>query len=299
MNDPKPIDPFFDDDQSQKKNAYMNQKRFRKARLKMLAALFSAFLIIIIPFFRGRYIDFNSLYNTQLSDYTLFDRLVPPGTQFFLFEIPVFLVFIALVFLYVVVMFSQMRRLKDEPDEDDYEDFKRLYNRFDILVFIVHLMALYMIVNAFFFSAATISGGSMEPTFYDGDNVVMVHMDERYERFDLVVVRPERVDQEFFIKRLIGLPGETVRMDESGVYIDGDRLDEPYLSSEIETRCPSSGGERPQSCSWDLGPEEYFLMGDNRENSMDSRHLGAFDKSQVYGQVQYRLLPLDSLGKVE
>ncbi|MFP4078526.1 MAG: signal peptidase I [Bacillota bacterium] len=299
MNEPKPIGPFFDDDRWQKKNAYMNQKRFRKARLKMTAALFSAFLILAIPYFRERYIDFNSLYNTRLSDFTLFDGLLPPGTEFFLFEIRIFLVFIALVFLYVLVMFSQMRRLKDRPNEEDYEDFKRLYNRFDVLVFIVHLMALYMVMNAFFFSAATISGRSMEPTLHDGDNVVMVHIDEQYDRYDLVVVRPESVDQEFFIKRLIGLPGETVRLDADGVSIDGTLIDEAYLSNGIETECPPSAGERPPSCSWDLGPNEYFLLGDNRENSMDSRHLGAFDKSQLYGQVQYRLLPLDSLGKVE
>ncbi|MFW5894820.1 MAG: signal peptidase I [Bacillota bacterium] len=277
----------------------MNHKRFKKARLKMMAALFSASLIIAIPFFRGRYIDFNSLYNTRLSDFTLFEGLVPPGREFLLFEVPIFLVFIALVFLYVLVMFSQMKRLKDEYDEEELADFKQLYNRFDALTFIVHLMALYMVVNAFFFSTATISGESMEPTLHNKDNVVMMHMDESYERYDLVVARPMESDKTFIIKRLIGMPGDIVRIDSEGVSVNGERIEEGFIGNNGETLCPLSDGERPQSCSWNLGSDEYFLLGDNRNQSSDSRKYGAFEESQLYGRVSYRLLPLDAFGKVE
>lgn len=296
MTNQEPVDVSHGHPRNDKKD--FNQKRFKKARLKMTAALLSAFLIIVIPVFRGRYIDFNSLYSTTLSDFTLFGGLVPEGSTFLLFEIPVFLVFIALVFLYVIVMFSQMRTLGKNSDEEAMADFKRLYNRFDVLVFIVHLMALYMIMNAFFFSMASIEGRSMEPTLHDGDNVVMVHVDETYDRSDLVVVRPQGDSEEFFIKRLIALPGETLRIDEEGVWVDGTLMDEPYLENGIETRCPQSdGGEF--SCEWALDEDEYFVMGDNRLNSLDSRHLGSFEKSRLYGRVEYRMFPLGSAGKVE
>lgn len=298
MTDKEPVDLSSGHDRLQNAMYKLNQKRFKKARLKMTAALLSAFLIIVIPFFRGRYIDFNSLYSTRLSDFTLFGGLVPEGSTFFLFEIPVFLVFIALVFLYVIVMFSQMHALRNDPDEEEMEDFKRLYNRFDVLVFIVHLMALYMVMNAFFFSVASIEGKSMEPTFHEGDNVVMVHVDETYDRSDLVVVRPEGNSEEFFIKRLIGVPGETVRIDEDGVWVDGSLIDESYLGDSVATRCPQSD-DGEWSCSWQLGDDDYFVMGDNRLNSLDSRHLGSFEKSQLYGRVKYRLFPLDSAGKVD
>ena len=299
MNEQEPIDLSERHDQSSKEYKQINTKRFKKARLKMLAALLSALLIIVVPFFRGRYIDFNSLYSTRLSDFTLFGGLVPEGSTFVLFEIPVFLVFIALVFLYVTVMFAQMRGLKNQPDSDEHEDFKRLYNRFDVLVFIVHLMAIYMIINAFFFSVATIEGRSMEPTFNNGDNVVMMHLDESYERLDLVVIRPEADLEDFFIKRLVGLPGDSITITEDGVLINGNLLNEPYLKTDMETRCPHTGGEVPQTCSWQLGEDSYFVLGDNRVNSLDSRHLGPFNKSQLYGKVQYRLFPLDSAGKVD
>ncbi len=295
MTDHDSIDMYFDDDQWYKKDAYRTQKLFKKARRKFVAALLSVLLIVTLPFFRSRYIDFNSLYSTTLDDFSLFRMFAPQGLRSLLAGVPVFLVLITLVLLFALLMFIKMRRLKNASTSTVFENFKPLYNRFDVLVFVLHLMALYMVVNAFFFSMATIEGASMKPTFNSGDNVVMTHVDESYDRLDLVVVRHEDASEDFLIKRLIGLPGETIMIEDDGVFVDGARLNEPYLAQNTKTTCPRN----EDSCSWTLQEDEYFVLGDNRSNSLDSRHYGHFTSIQLYGRIQIRLYPFHAIGKVE
>ena len=89
------------------------------------------------------------------------------------------------------------------------------------------------------------------------------------------------------IKRVIGLPGETITITNGQVQINGQPIDEPYLNS-LSTQCA-------QNCTVTLGPGQYFVLGDNRSNSLDSRSFGPVSADNIIGQVVLRYWPLDKL----
>ncbi|MEN9405499.1 MAG: hypothetical protein RLY47_458 [Candidatus Parcubacteria bacterium] len=139
-----------------------------------------------------------------------------------------------------------------------------------------------------------VSGSSMDPTFKDGEYLIIDEISYRFqepERGDVVVFRYPQDTTKFFIKRIIGLPGETVDVKDSIVTIEGVdgtssfELDEAYLSH------PTWSTSRIK-----LGDEEYFVMGDNRPASSDSRIWGALDENLIIGRVLTRLLPVKRIG---
>jgi signal peptidase I len=298
MSDSVKDEHSFKDGQDNPQKPLLKEIKMKKARLKIMAALFSVIVMIVIPFIRSKHLAFNAFYNTTLEDWVLIWDFEQGSVPFFL-RVPVFYLFVGLGVLYIIVLFSGMSKAENKPEEFDESSFKKMYGRFDILVFVLHLMAIYMVVNAFFFSVATIDGNSMNPTLQNKDNVVMMHMDETYERFDLVVVKPDPLEDEFYIKRLIGLPGDEIRIDLGEVYVNNRLLEEPYLDEGVDTLCTSRQGETIDVCTFTMEEDEYFVMGDNRNNSTDSRSLGNFEKDAIYGTVNYRLSPLSAIGKVE
>ncbi|MFN8423640.1 MAG: signal peptidase I [Anaerolineae bacterium] len=96
-------------------------------------------------------------------------------------------------------------------------------------------------------------------------------------------------DRQDYIKRVIGLPGETVEVRDGSVWIDGRRLDEPYLHGT-----PTGGGDAPRT----LGPDEYYVLGDNRGNSSDSRIHGPLKRSHIVGRAWLTYWPLDLFGRI-
>lgn len=140
-----------------------------------------------------------------------------------------------------------------------------------------------------------VSGGSMETTLSDGDHLIVDKISYRFddpERFDIIVF-PFQYDKEtYYIKRIIGLPGETIQIDESGnIYIDGEVLEEDYGREVIQN--PGRASEPIL-----LGEDEYFVMGDNRNNSSDSRdpQVGSIHRKDIIGRAFIRIWPFDSFG---
>lgn len=288
----------YSDGTNHPEKPFLTDKKMKKARLKMMAALFSVIVMIVIPFIRSKHLAFNAFYNTTLEDWVFIWDFDPGSVPFFL-KLPVFYLFVGLGILYIIVLFSGMAKAENKPEAFDEPSFKKMYGRFDILVFILHLMAVYMVVNAFFFSVATIDGNSMNPTLNNEENVVMMHTDDTYERFDLVVVKPNMAEEEYYIKRLIGLPGDEIKIELGNVYVNSEPLQEPYLTEDSDTLCASRQGETIDVCTFTMGENEYFVLGDNRNHSTDSRQLGSFEKDAIYGTVRYRLYPFSAIGKVE
>lgn len=141
-----------------------------------------------------------------------------------------------------------------------------------------------------------VDGHSMEPTFYGDDRLVV-------SRVHYLLGAPERGDIAVFnsldpreaergvmlIKRVVGLPGETVELLDQRVHINGEPLDEPYIKEACRiSRCSDE--------SWTLGENEYFVMGDNRNNSRDSRRFDAVPLQKIVGQVVFRYFPLGAIG---
>lgn len=136
-----------------------------------------------------------------------------------------------------------------------------------------------------------ISGHSMVPLFASGDVVLMDRLTydfDRPNRFDVVVF--QRDDQKRNVKRVIGLPGETVIIKNNDVYINGEKLKEPAGLSRISL---AGLAEKPVK----LGEDEYFLLGDNRDSSEDSRfsNIGNVSSSRILGKVWFRMLPFKKM----
>jgi signal peptidase I len=137
-----------------------------------------------------------------------------------------------------------------------------------------------------------VSGASMEPTFDNGEYLIVDELSYRFEepkRGDVVIFKYPRDLSQYFIKRVVGLPGETVTISEEEVSVtktNGETvtLEEPYVTN--------SGNGRPITVS--LEQDEYFVLGDNRPESSDSRYWGVLPKENIVGRAFLRLLPLQT-----
>jgi len=126
-----------------------------------------------------------------------------------------------------------------------------------------------------------VDGVSMCPTFQPNDVVLTRSTGIRAERGDVVIVTDERGDQ--VIKRVIGLPGESLTVYRGAVFINRRKLIEPYLPKHTYTFKSNQRNERAES--WQLGEDEYFVLGDNRSHSTDSRHYGPVKRARFLGTV--------------
>ncbi len=142
-----------------------------------------------------------------------------------------------------------------------------------------------------------IEGPSMQPNFWANQFLIVSRANYLLgdpQRGDIVVFDPPGDDgtpnEPLLIKRLIGLPGETVSLQEGQVYIDGTPLNEPYIKEPCTRLCNDT--------SWTLGADEYFFMGDNRNNSRDSRAFGPVTKNRIIGEAVVRYWPPQDWGIV-
>lgn len=143
----------------------------------------------------------------------------------------------------------------------------------------------------------SVNGTSMVPTFEDGDQLICDKITYRFrdpERFDVIIFPYKYQEKTYFIKRIIGLPGETVRIDYDGnIYINGEILDEKYGLEKIEY--PGLAEQEIQ-----LGDDEYFVLGDNRNVSEDSRYpdVGLIKREDIIGRAWLRIYPFSKFGLI-
>jgi len=162
-----------------------------------------------------------------------------------------------------------------------------------VISLVIIIPVRYFLIQPFY-----VKGASMEPNFYDHEYLIIDEITYRFrdpERGEIIVFRYPRNPQEYFIKRIIGLPGEKIAFRDGGIYIfnsahpDGYRLAEDnYLAEGVMTY---SLTEEPIT----IGENEYFVLGDNRNSSKDSRSFGAVNRSFVTGRVLLRGWPLSRL----
>ena len=161
------------------------------------------------------------------------------------------------------------------------------------LLYLLCVLCLTWAVIAFVGQRTEVDGQSMEPMLSDGDNLIVDKITYRFrdpERFDIIVFPFKYKEDTFYIKRIIGLPGETVQIDEEGkIYIDGEILEENYGREIIQSNTIGIAGEPIL-----LGEDEYFVLGDNRNNSMDSRTevVGNIKREEIIGRAWIRIWPL-------
>ena len=161
-----------------------------------------------------------------------------------------------------------------------------------ILVFVLFIAPNYLIEKV------AVDGTSMENTLFDEERILIEKVSRYFdgpERFDIVVfTKVSGAVEKTYVKRIIGLPGETVRIVGNQIFINGAVLEESFGKDPIDYAGIASEDIL-------LGEDEYFVLGDNRSVSIDSRsaNVGAVKKGELNGVVIFRISPLSALGKVE
>ncbi len=166
-----------------------------------------------------------------------------------------------------------------------------------VIYFAVVIAAMFLIIH-FVGQRTEVSGSSMENTLSDGDNLIVDKISYRFhdpERFDIIIFPYQYEEDTYYIKRIIGLPGESVRIDDEGnIYINGEVLVEYYWKEVMKD--PGIAKEEIV-----LGDDEYFVLGDNRNNSSDSRDpsVGVIHRDDIIGRAWLRIYPFDSFGFIK
>jgi signal peptidase I len=183
----------------------------------------------------------------------------------------------------------------ENGSDSEHAHSSQLRSTIEWLAIIVGSLVIALIIKAFLLQTFYIPSESMEPNLLVGDRVLVNKLGYRFHevgRGDIVVFErpPEIVSSEIkdLIKRVIALPGETIEGDADGqVLINGRVLDEPYLAPGMITE---------NLTRHTVPPNSYWVMGDNRDNSGDSRRFGAIPKDAVVGRAFVRIWPLSALG---
>jgi len=176
---------------------------------------------------------------------------------------------------------------------------KVLKEAFNTALYFLFVFAVTAFVLKYVGQRSVVEGDSMFGTLYDGESVWVNKFRYNFsdpERFDIVVFPYEYQADTYFIKRIIGLPGETVYIDEDGnIYINGEILDENYGYEVIKPECRGLAASEIV-----VGEDEYFVMGDNRNNSMDSRYnnVGNIPREKIIGKAVFRIFPFKSFGGI-
>jgi signal peptidase I len=163
----------------------------------------------------------------------------------------------------------------------------------ELLSTLIFIIAIYALAELAI-PRSNIDGPSMQPNLWAGQYLVISRVAYLFsdpQRGDIAVFQRPDYDekQPRLIKRVIGLPGDTVEIRDKLVYVNGKQLDEPYF---INKPCNRSCEDN----TWALGQDQYFMMGDNRNNSTDSRSFGPIDRSAIVGRAVFRYWPLTEIG---
>ena len=207
------------------------------------------------------------------------------------------------VFLYIcsgVVVFATFIYFYDKGTNSLFYKNEIL----DVVSVVPYLVLVVTIVNMFFVSLSPITGTSMMPNYADNETVIFSHSNTSFERLDVVIVKQNSATSPYLIKRIIGLPGEIVRIELNEIYIDNVLLVQDFIDQDVVmTFCTNSRiddfGDYTDNehCTFDVLPRDtYFVMGDNRDGhavdsssfSLDSRYFGPVTLENIYGKVIFK-----------
>ena len=185
----------------------------------------------------------------------------------------------------------------DMKEEERGKRGKAVRESVSFILYLIVIVVLTFLMIRYVGQRTRVDGSSMENTLTNGDNLIVDKISYRFhepERFDIIVFPFQYQANTYYIKRIIGLPGETVQIMEDGsIYINGEKLEESYGREVIQ---PETIGRAAEPIV--LGEDEYFVMGDNRNNSSDSRTdiVGNIKREDIIGKAWLRIWPLSDFG---
>lgn len=182
-----------------------------------------------------------------------------------------------------------MARQKREEKKDSV-----LANLVGWLLYLLVIIGLTYLIITYVGQRTRVSGDSMETTLSDGDNLIVDKLSYRFndpERYDIIVFPFKYKENTYYIKRIVGLPGETIQVKDGYVYLNGELLESDIYGAEV--MCSAGIAEEPIV----LGDDEYFVLGDNRNHSSDSRDpsVGVLTREDLIGKAWVRIYPFNQM----
>ena len=194
----------------------------------------------------------------------------------------------------------------DCGEETEIRKKSKLRETIDFLSPIIIAVIVALLLKTFIFANAVVPTGSMLNTIQEGDRIIASRIEYKFddpERYDIIIFKaPDEVargnEKEFYVKRIIGLPGETVTIVNGVVYITDTSGNTQQARAEFITACTPTGNFGPYT----VPEDSYFVMGDNRESSIDSRYWQTTNyvhRDLIIGKVKFRYYPFNTFGKLD
>ena len=158
--------------------------------------------------------------------------------------------------------------------------------------------AIFAIIYLFIAQFHKVSGLSMFPTMHDSDYLITEKVSYRFgepKKGQIVVLKNPRDNSQDFIKRIIAIPGGSLRVEQGSVYVNNQKLNESYLPAETPTH---AGAFVTEATTLKAGSNQYFVFGDNRNHSSDSREWGPVTKQELVGRALFRYWPPKTIGSL-
>lgn len=183
-----------------------------------------------------------------------------------------------------------MKEIDKKIIEEELEEIKEKKKKFTLVNIIkelipyVVILIVVVIIRTYLVTPIMVSGPSMKPTL-DGGEIMILNKLGKIDRYDIVVVN---IKTEDIIKRVIALPGETISCEDGVIYVNDKRIDDKY-----------GMGTTGNFAKIKMEDDEYFVLGDNREDSLDSEELGPMKEEQIKGTTSLVLYPFDKIGNIK
>ncbi|MFJ1627634.1 signal peptidase I [Marinilactibacillus psychrotolerans] len=210
---------------------------------------------------------------------------------------------------------QQYEEIEFEPRKNKYSKSKKkktekkrtfFQELVSTILYIIVLTGIFYLIQMFLYAPVSVEGESMAPTLEDGDKLLLNKFSD-YDRFDIIVFpAPDDPDKQY-IKRVIGLPGDKIRYSDETLYINDNEVDEPFLDggADLSSSEDAIGGTINEFSLESLQgvetvpKDQYFVMGDNRNNSRDSRYFGFVSRDTITGKTTYRFSPFNHFGSID
>jgi signal peptidase I len=168
----------------------------------------------------------------------------------------------------------------------------------DIIEAAVMAMAIFVLVYLFLFQPHQVRGNSMYPNFHDREYLLTDKISYRFHepaRGDVIVFRAPQKEEYEYIKRIVGMPGDSVKISNGKIYINGNLVEEIYLPTDYLT---NAGRFLHENQTIEVDDNLYFVLGDNRSHSSDSREWGLVPRDNIIGKAWFRYWPIGNAGLI-
>jgi len=246
-----------------------------KKSLSMLIGFFSLSLLSIFFFI---YFQTNKFFIFTLN--RSYDNIPNPMVTKIFSIVFIVIILIGIIAHFILLKeYFKRRDYTEEQKVESFDFFKKIFSLCDMFNIVPTFLVIVMIINGFLFSFAQVDGPSMQPTFCDGDPVIIRYVDI-YEDDDIVVFEVNKSGSIIYlIKRIVAIPGDKLVVNSSGVWVNDELVESnvSYVNFENYINIDS------------LEEGYYFVLGDNRNNSTDSRILGLIEYDKMIGKVVFKI----------